>query len=184
MASAGSLFPVKRWDRLLKAVEKVKILGAGDVCFRIAGDGPLRSNLEKLALDLGVVQAVEFQGAIHDMPTFLRGAKFLVHTSESEGCPNAIMEAMACGLPVVAMDAGDISYLVEDGKTGFVVRQGDETKFVERVRQLLSNDDLCLRMGLAARAQAERDFRLDRFVSETLAAYTTAGWNEVTGAQH
>ncbi len=180
VAAVGSLSPVKRWDRLLRAVQKVKSVGVGDVRFRIAGDGPLRFALEKLACDLGISRTVEFLGATHDIPAFLRGAKFLVHTSESEGCPNAVMEAMACGLAVVTMEAGDISYVVEDGKTGFVVRQGDETKFVERVLQLLGDDELCFRMGLAARAKAEREFRLERLVSETLKAYKAAGWKDAS----
>ena len=178
VAAVGSLFPVKRWDRLLRVVQKVKSVGTGDVRFRIAGDGPLRPVLEKLAGDLGISRAVDFQGVIHDIPAFLRGAKFLVHTSESEGCPNVVMEAMACGLPIVAMEAGDIPYLVEEGKTGFVVRQGEETTFVERVIQLLGDDELCLRMGLAARAKAEREFRLERLVSGTLAVYKAAGWKD------
>jgi glycosyltransferase involved in cell wall biosynthesis len=176
IAAVGSLFPVKRWDRLLQAVQKVKSLGAVDVRFQIAGEGPLRAVLEKLASDLDISRAVEFHGAIQDMPTFLRRAKFLVHTSESEGCPNAVMEAMACGLPVVAMEAGDIPYLVEEGITGFIVPQGDTTTLAERLLQLLRNEGLCLSMGLAARAKAEQEFRLERLVSETLAVYEAAGW--------
>jgi glycosyltransferase involved in cell wall biosynthesis len=175
VAAVGSLLPVKRWDRLLRAIKETKNRLEG-ICFRVAGDGPLRPTLEKQAGDLGISPAVEFQGAIQDMPTFLRGAKFLVHTSESEGCPNAVMEAMACGLPVVAMEAGDIPYLVEEGKTGFVVRQGDETTFTERIFQLIRDNELCFRMGRAARAKAEREFRLERLVRETLAVYREAGW--------
>lgn len=180
VAAVGSLYPVKRWDRLLKAVQKLKSVGAGDACFRIAGDGPLRPALEKLAGDLGILRAVHFQGAIQDMPTFLRGAKFLVHTSESEGCPNAVMEAMACGLPVVAMEAGDIPYLVEEGRTGFVVRQDDEGALADRITQLLNDESLCGRMGLAARAKAEREFGLQRLVSETLEAYKATGWKDAS----
>jgi glycosyltransferase involved in cell wall biosynthesis len=131
-----------------------------------------------LARDLGISKAVDLLGATHNVQKFLKGAKFLVHTSESEGCPNVVMEAMACGLPVIAMEAGDIPYLVEEGKTGFVVRQNDEMTFAERVLQLLADEDLCFRMGMAARAKAERDFRLERLVSETLAVYRTAGWND------
>jgi len=176
VASVGSLLPVKRWDRLLRAVQKLKSMKVGDVDFRIAGDGPLRSVLEKLAGDLEISRAVEFQGEVHDIPAFLRGAKFLVHTSESEGCPNAVMEAMASGLPVVAMGAGDIPYLVEDGQSGFVVRQDDEEGLVERISQLITDDSLCRDMGRIARAKAEREFGVERMVSGTLEAYRAAGW--------
>jgi len=178
VAAVGGLFPVKRWDRLLRVVQKVQSVGRGEVCFRIAGDGPLRPTLEKLAGDLGIARAVEFLGETHDIPAFLRGAKFLVHTSESEGCPNAVMEAMACGLPVVAMEAGDIPYLVEDGRTGFVVRQDDEGALVDRTSQLIKDEALRRRMGQAAHAKAEREFSLERLVSETLDVYRVAGWKD------
>jgi glycosyltransferase involved in cell wall biosynthesis len=178
VAAIGSLMPVKRWDRLLRVVRDLKGILGKDIRFQIAGDGPLRHTLDKLADDLGVSKIVEFRGAVHDIPAFLGGAKFLVHTSESEGCPNVVMEAMACGLPVVAMETGEIPYLVEDGKTGFVVRQEDETTFAERVTLLLGDDELCLSMGAAAREKAKREFPLERLVSETLAAYRAAGWRD------
>jgi glycosyltransferase involved in cell wall biosynthesis len=178
IAAVGSLYPVKRWDRLLTIVHTLQKLYRDTLCFRIAGDGPLRGVLETQADELGIAKSVNFQGAVRDIPKFLREANFLVHTSESEGCPNAIMEAMACGLPVVAMEAGDIRCLVEDGRTGFVVPQNDEKNFVERVVQLHNDEGLCRRMGLAAREKAEREFTLDRLVTETLVAYRAAGWRE------
>jgi glycosyltransferase involved in cell wall biosynthesis len=66
--------------------------------------------------------------------------------------------------------------LVEDGKTGFVIPQGDETTLAERILQLLRQDKLCLRMGLAARLKAEQEFRLERLVLETLGVYKAVGW--------
>lgn len=176
VAGVGSLLPVKRWERLLRVVHSLKAGAGKDLHFQIAGDGPLRPALERLTKDLGISEVVGFCGVVHDIPTFLSRAKFLVHASESEGCPNAVMEAMACGLPVVAMEAGEIPYLVENGKTGFVVPQGDETSFIERISQLLSDDELCFCMGLAAAEKAKREFTLERLASETLAAYRTAGW--------
>jgi glycosyltransferase involved in cell wall biosynthesis len=178
VAGVGSLFPVKRWDRLLRVVKQVRNVGIQDVRFRIAGAGPLHGTLQKMAQDLEVSQGIEFLGEIHNIPAFLEGAKFLVHTSESEGCPNAVMEAMASGLPVVAMEAGDIPRLVEDGKTGFVIPQGDQNTFVERVIRLLTDDELCSAMGLVAREKAEREFKLERLVSETLSVYRAAGWKD------
>lgn len=178
IASVGSLLPVKRWDRVLRLAHKLKHAGFLDVRFRIAGDGPLRSSLEQLARDLDVANNVAFIGATHDVPSFLAGAKFLVHTSESEGCPNVVMEAMACGLPVVAMNAGDIRFLVNDGHTGFVVPQKDEATLIDRTTILLQDQGLTNRMGQASRKKAELEYGLDRLVNETLDAYRAAGWND------
>lgn len=178
VAAVGSLLPVKRWERLLRVIQCLKTSMSENMHFQIAGDGPMRFTLEKLADDLGISAGVEFRGAIHDIPTFLSKAKFLVHTSESEGCPNAVMEAMACGLPVVAMETGEIPHLVGDGETGFVVPQDDETMFVDRVSKLFADDDLCFRMGTAARSKAQREFTLDRLVLDTLSVYRSEGWGE------
>jgi glycosyltransferase involved in cell wall biosynthesis len=88
------------------------------------------------------------------------------------------MEAMACGLPVVAMDAGDISSLIDDGRTGFVIRQDDEIGLVNRIVQLSNDASLRRSMGRAARVKAEREFGLDRLMRQTLDAYRLAGWSE------
>lgn len=180
VAAVGSLLPVKRWDRLLRAFQRARIVANDDVCLGIAGDGPLRSTLEHLAGDLGISGNVQFLGAIHDIPAFLKGAKFLVHTSESEGCPNVVIEAMACGLPVIAMEAGDIPFLMKHGETGFVVPQGDEASLTERLIELLCDTGRCLSMGVAARDEASREFTLNRLVRETLAVYRAAGWKDTS----
>jgi len=177
VGAIGSLLRVKRWDRLLRAVQKVKVFNAG-VRFYIAGGGPLRVGLEKLALELGISETVEFLGETAGIPAILRATKFLVHTSESEGCPNAVMEAMACGIPVIAMEAGDIRYLVDDGSNGYVVAQDDEDGLVKKIILLLNDEKLCRRMGQAARAKAEREFSLQRLVMETLDSYRAAGWKK------
>jgi glycosyltransferase involved in cell wall biosynthesis len=134
--------------------------------------------LEQHVNDLGISDCVEFKGYSSDIPAFLSEASFLVHPSDAEGCPNAVMEAMACGRAVVATDVGDIPSLVDDGKTGFVVRRSADADLAERMARLMSDFDLCQRMGEAGRAKAERQFGLDRLVSETLAAYRAAGWKD------
>ena len=173
----GYLLPCKRWDRLLTLALELSRRGL-DCLIRIAGDGPLRGPLEQQAQDLGVMDRVEFLGHREDIPALLADADFLVHTADNEGCPNAVMEAMACGRAVVAMDAGDVSFLVQDGETGFVVPQEDSTALAERMVNLITDQDLCRRMGEAGRAKAEREFRLDRLVRETLAAYQATGWKD------
>jgi glycosyltransferase involved in cell wall biosynthesis len=162
---------------VLRIVDKVRRDGA-PCKVRIAGDGPERERLERQAYDLGISEYVEFLGVTVDVPGLLEKSRFLVHASDTEGCPNAVMEAMACGRPVVATDAGDVSLLVEDGKTGFVVRRGDEETFGQRVIQLMLDEELCHRMGVAARVIAEREFGLDHLVTRTLDAYRAAGWRD------
>jgi glycosyltransferase involved in cell wall biosynthesis len=131
-----------------------------------------------MARDLGLRGHAEFIGATSNVPDLLKHSRLFVHVSETEGCPNVVVEAMACGRPVVAMEAGDIPLLVEDGKTGFVVRQGDEEAFGQRLIQLLCDEELCRRMGLAAREKVEREFGLGRLVEETLEFYKAAGWRD------
>jgi glycosyltransferase involved in cell wall biosynthesis len=134
--------------------------------------------LQQQALRLGVADCVEFIGHSDNIPGVLAEATLLAHTSDSEGCPNVVMEAMSCGRAVVATDVGDVPYLIDDGKTGYVVCCGDDAMLAERLASLITNRDLCRRMGEAGRAKAEREFGLDRLVGETLAAYRAAGWRD------
>jgi len=176
IAAIGSLLPYKRWDRLLRAAAELKRRGL-NFLVRIAGEGPARASLEQQVGTLGIGDCVELVGHSEHIPEILAQATFLAHASDTEGCPNVIMEAMACARVVVATDVGDVTNLVEDGKTGYVVPRSDERAFAERMATLIAQRDLCRRMGEAGRAKAEREFGLDRLVSGTLAAYQAAGWN-------
>jgi glycosyltransferase involved in cell wall biosynthesis len=174
----GSLLPIKRWDRLLRAALALKKRGL-DFLVRIAGDGPLHGSLKQQAQCLGISDHVKFIGYSNDIPALLADAAFLVHPSDTEGCPNAVMEAMACGRAVVATDVGDVASLVENGKTGFIVLPADDGMLAERMATLLTDRDLCRQMGEAGRVKAERDFGLERLIKETLAAYRAAGWKHI-----
>jgi len=173
----GSLLQYKRWDRLLTAALKLKQRGLQFVV-EIAGGGPLRESLERQARDLDITDRVKFVGHADDVAGVMGKSTFIAHTSDVEGCPNVLMEAMACGRAVVATDAGDASSLIEDGKSGFVVRRGDDQALTDRMAALIMDQDLCRRMGEAGRVKAEREFGLDRLVEETLAAYRTAAFSE------
>jgi glycosyltransferase involved in cell wall biosynthesis len=177
IVGVGSLLQYKRWDRLLKAAAALKQSGY-DFRVDIVGDGPLRKSLERQAQNLTVADRVSFVGYVKDVSDFLAKATFLAHTSELEGCPNVIMEAMACGRAVVAMDAGDIPALVEDRKTGFVVRRGDDAAFARHLAELITNRDLCRELGNTGRVRAERKFSLASLVEQTTAAYRGAGWRD------
>lgn len=173
----GSLLQIKRWDRTLVLAKELKNSGF-DFMIRIAGTGPLRESLERQSRDYGLSHHVEFIGHSENIPALLRTANFLVHTSDAEACPNAIIEAMACGRAVVATDTGDIPSIVEDERTGFVVRRGDDEQLLDRVLRLMIDRRLCGRMGEAARSKAVREFGIERLLEETLAVYRGAGWNQ------
>jgi len=173
VVGVGSLFPVKRWDRLLSAALALKRRNLR-FSVEIVGDGPLRAALQKAARDLGICDCVTFNGHSDQVAERLAHSSFAVHPSEVEGCPNAVMEAMACGRAVVATDVGDIPLLIEDGRTGFIVSSGDDALLIERIMTLVTNRELCQQMGAAARAKMEREFGLTRMVAETLAAYGAA----------
>ena len=177
LLAVGRLFPEKRWDRLLKGLA---VLANRGLKFSLnhAGEGPLRAELEAMTRQLGLQGAVHFLGLSHDVPTLLQEATFLVHTSDDEGCPNVVMEAMACGRAIVATDAGDVPLLIDDGRTGFLVPRGDEDMLVEALVKLLSDHELVCRMGKAGRTKAEQDFGVQHLASETLAVYRMAGWKE------
>jgi glycosyltransferase involved in cell wall biosynthesis len=177
IVGVGTLEPRKRWDRLLIAARELQRRG-DDFVVQIVGDGPLHESLQQQARDLGIANRVELMGYSENIPGILANATFLVHTSDSEGYPNVVMEAMACGRAVVATDAGDVPSLVDDGKTGFVVPRQDEATLLARMVTLMTDHDLCRRMGEAGRAKAEQQFGLDRLVSETLAAYRAIGWKD------
>ncbi len=175
--AVGSLYPVKRWDRLVRAVA---FLTSKGICPEVihVGSGPLRGELEAMTKNLHVEHVFRFLGARHDIPSLLADAAFLVHTSEVEGLPNVVLEAMACGRAVVATDAGDVPHLIDDGETGFVVPRGDETALANRIATLLKDHELCRRMGEAGRMKAERAFGIERLRSETFAAYRAEGWRD------
>jgi D-inositol-3-phosphate glycosyltransferase len=85
---------------------------------------------------------------------------------------------MACGRAVVATGVGDTQAIIDHQKTGFVVPRDDDAALVECMASLIADRELCRRMGELGRVKAEREFGLDRFVSETLAVYRAAGWKD------
>lgn len=173
----GNLYQVKRWDRLIRAVAALASRGLYPKVVH-AGSGPLRDQLEMLIRDMCVEHQIRFLGVRHDIPELLSQAAFLVHTADEEGSPNVIMEAMACGRAVIATDAGDIPYLIEEGKTGFVVSRGDDFALTDRIAILLKDRELCGRMGDAGRIKAESAFGIDRLRSDTFSAYRAEGWKD------
>lgn len=175
LLAVGRLSPEKRWDRLLKAVGSLQQRGI-DFELSVVGIGPLWEQLQAQVRALDLQKHVTFLGHRKDIPALLGESTCLVNTAEHEGCPNIVMEAMACGRAVLATDAGDVGLLVEDARTGFVVPRNDQDLLVERLQTLIQDFALCHRMGSAGRIKAENEFAMERLVSETFDVYRREGW--------
>ena len=88
-----------------------------DVSLAVAGDGPLRDELVETAIHLGISDRVHFLGEIASITDFYKAIDVFVLNSHSEGMSNTILEAMACGLPIVATDVGSNSELITSDRT-------------------------------------------------------------------
>jgi glycosyltransferase involved in cell wall biosynthesis len=154
----GSLAPVKRFDRFLDALALARRTVPGLKAL-LAGDGPERAALERQAAALGLwPDHLAFLGRRQDVPCLLRQADVLVLTSDHEGFPNVVLEAMAAGRPVVTTPAGDAGTLVQDGVTGYVVPSQDTEGLAARLVELCNAPDLRDQFGRAARRRAEQDY--------------------------
>ncbi|HPQ28491.1 MAG TPA: glycosyltransferase [Desulfobacteraceae bacterium] len=161
----GSLVEVKRIDRLLRITAALKKKDKG-IRLAIAGDGPLRASLEKLAHHLGISDNVTFCGAVSnsEIPVYLCRSRVFIMTSETEGLPVAMLEALSCGLPVVVPDVGDIRSVVTHGKNGLLVDFSNKDTVVQILWKVLTDAAFynILRHGaIKTRAKLDYEYSLE-----------------------
>jgi glycosyltransferase involved in cell wall biosynthesis len=114
----------------------------------IAGSGPERPQLEAMAKELGVADAVVFAGRVDNehMPTLYREAELALNPSLADNMPISVLEALASGVPVVSTNVGGVPYLVEDGKTALLVPPRNPERMAEAVLRVLHDESLRERM--------------------------------------
>ncbi len=145
----GRLDKQKGIDILLDAVRLLAITHTGFMVL-IVGDGVERDFLQKEAKMGGIENRVSFLGFRNEVCEILKSVDVFVLPSRYEGMPFAILEAMAAGLPVIATDVGDNSFLIDDGITGFIVSPNDSVTLAEKLQILLDNPLLGKTMGKIA----------------------------------
>ncbi|MFH1502390.1 MAG: glycosyltransferase [Candidatus Eisenbacteria bacterium] len=163
VGSVGKLSRVKDHRTFLRAAAAVASR-RDDVIFLLVGDGPLRGELEEFAAELGLTDRVRFTGERRDVPSLLKLMDVFVLSSTSEGLPNAVMEAMASSLPVVATDVGGVSQLVVDGESGRLAGPGDADGIARAVAEILDDPRLASRMGSAGFERVRSDYDIDSSV--------------------
>jgi len=172
IAAIGRLWPQKGIKELIWATELVAVLHP-TVFLLVIGEGPQRGHLEKFAQGASSLERVRFLGERDDVPQILPHVDVLWQGSEYEGMPNAVMEAMAAAVPVVATDIPGNRDLVIDGETGYLVPIGDRAAYARATDRILGDADHARRLGKAGRDRVERDFSIAQMVKRYVELYET-----------
>jgi len=161
----------KDHENLLRALADVQVPWS----LSLPGDGPLLERIKRLAEQLGIQDRVHFPGACDNIPELLAASDIFVLSTNHEGLPISILEAMRAGLPVVATDVGGISECVDHGVTGYLVQPKTVADLRGRIVELLSCAEQRAQLGKAGRERFLRDFQLEAMVSKTLDIYQSIG---------
>jgi len=162
--------PLKRVDDVVRIFARVRA-ERPDTQLVLVGDGPERPAAEALGRSLGVADGMRFLGETVDLPQILRGGDVFLLPSETESFGLAALEAMSCGVPVVASDVGGIPEVVVHGETGLLAPVGDIAAMAAAALRILADPALATRLGRAARARAETRFPLEPAVDRYEAVY-------------
>ncbi len=138
----GRLHPQKGILGLIRVMRELVETDRRDVHLVVAGAGPQESEARQLAAELGISERVHWLGRRSDVPSLMRASTLLVLPSLWEGMPNAVLEAMAAGLPVVASRIDGTVELVTPGLTGWLFEPGNEASLFETLRAALDSPDL------------------------------------------
>ena len=170
----------KRIDRFLSIFAQVvqRLSNHIDVKGRIVGSGPLKKELVTYAEKLRLLpDHLVFQECCEDVLSAYNSSDIFVLTSDCEGTPNVILEAMSCGLPVVAFRVGGIPDIIKDGDSGFLANDGDEKSMVEIIANLASDKDLRERIGKCAREYVVNVHSLEKLNGNLLELYNSVMGN-------
>src|SRR5262245_9416794 len=169
--TVGRLTAIKNYPMLLRIASRCR--GRLPVHFFIAGHGEEEGALRALAARLGVDDAVHFLGLRRDVPALLRAADVFCYMTRYEGFPNALLEALAAGRPIVTSRFEGWDEVAVDGQTALVVGQDDDEAAFAALSRLVTEPGLSAQLGAAAKADAEARFGMRRMVEATLAYYDT-----------
>ena len=173
LISVGRLAPEKNWDTLLQAFAKAHHEHP-NLRLVLIGDGPAKENLQLLATELGIAERVTFTGALpfEEIPRYMKSADLFSFASVTETQGLVTIEAMAAGLPVVAVDGSGTRDIVEHGKQGFLV-ENDADALANGINKLLSNPQQLKRFSSRALKKAKL-FDINQLGNQMLDVYEQA----------
>lgn len=170
LGCVGTLLPDKGQEFLVRALPALR--AEFPFCrLLLAGDGPCRARLERLALVLGVESAVQLAGFVEDIEQVYVALDIFVSPALLEGLSSSLLAAMAYGLPVVAVGQEAAPEVIEDKRTGLLIPDRDPATIASAVACLLREEGLAHCLGAAARSRIKEQFTADHMVEETLRIY-------------
>lgn len=164
IGTVGRMSPVKNQKLLIEAFARVRER-APDVNLAIIGEGELRAKLADYAADLGVSECVSLVKESKLIDYFYGALDVFVLSSDSEGMPLTLLEALASGVPVVATEVGGIPEVVESGATGYLVPKGSAEYLAKRILDLLQDPAKAQAIALAGRAMVRERFTAEKMVA-------------------
>jgi glycosyltransferase involved in cell wall biosynthesis len=170
VGNVAALVPHKGQRHLIEAAAIV-VRRVPDARFIIAGEGELRTALERQIKEHRLEKHVFLAGFRPDVLSLHKSFDVFVLSSMTEGLGTSLLDAMACGKPVVATTAGGIPEVVEDGVTGLLVPPRDHEGLAEAIVKLLRDPALRQKFGSAGRARVQARYSAERMVQQTLAVY-------------
>lgn len=166
---AGRLDPIKDLDCLIGVVAGLRKSNAVQAV--LFGEGPERARLARSIGRAGLEGVVRLAGWRDDIASWLKTADVLLFPSRTEGSPNTVIEAMACGCPVVASDIPACRDLIDDGVHGWLCPPGDRRAFTEAVRRVLDDRQERLRRVMPARQRVRENHRIQDVVADMKRIY-------------
>jgi len=162
----------KRVDFFLKLIHDLKRKFGNEkkIISYIAGSGRKNENLMhdlvQMSKNFSLEDEMIFLGDVNDMPKLYNNSDILVLTSEHEGLPNCILEAMASGLPVIANNVGGVSELIINNVTGFLIEPFDKNDFLNKLKLLINDKKLRKRMGASGRIRVKKHFSIEKNIKK------------------
>jgi len=166
---SGRLAEGKGIEFLIKAMTEVDAVD--NILLVLLGNGVVEDNLRMMAYELTLGNFLRFEGTVSNVADYLNAADIFVFPSLSEGMPNALLEAMACGLPVIASKIGGVVDVVEDGKSGILFEPGDVSGLASAMVRLLNDNELRFKLGAEARKRIVDSFSIDKIADEYINLY-------------
>jgi len=172
VASYGKDNPYKDFDTIWKAIQKIKIRGLNqEILLLVLGQIDGYSEREEQYAEKIRIRYVPYQTNPSDVAEYYRVADIYLQASQADTFPTVVLEALACGIAVVATGVGGIPEQITDGQTGYLVKPGDWMVMAELTIKLIKDEQLRTKMGAQAAEDARKRFQIGRMVSSYIDWY-------------